>query len=82
MNTKETLLKSKDLRRSLTPEEAVLWTQLKSHKLNGSKWRKQHPIEPYILDFIAQAQSYVLSLTDKATTLFMVQEKMTSELNS
>ena len=51
MKTKETLLKSKELRKSLTPEEAILWTQLKAHKLNGSKWRKQHPIGPYILDF-------------------------------
>ena len=51
MKTKETLLKSKELRKCLTPEEAILWTQLKAHKLNGSKWRKQHPIGPYILDF-------------------------------
>ena len=50
-NRKEIIIKSKELRRNLTPEEAVLWTQLKSHKLNNSKWRKQHPIGSYILDF-------------------------------
>ena len=62
MNTKETLLKSKELRRCLTPEEAVLWTQLKSHKLNGSKWRKQHPIEPYILDFYCASAKLCIEL--------------------
>ena len=62
VKTEETLLKSKELRKSLTPEEAVLWTQLKSHKLNGSKWRKQHPIEPYILDFYCASAKIVIEL--------------------
>ena len=47
----ELLLKRKELRRTLTPEEAVLWTLLKAKRLDGSKWRKQHPIGNYILDF-------------------------------
>jgi very-short-patch-repair endonuclease len=70
MNTKETLLKSKDLRRSLTPEEAVLWTQLKSHKLNGSKWRKQHPIEPYILDFYCASAKLCIELDGQSHYTF------------
>ena len=51
MTKRETIIRSKELRKNLTPEEAVLWTQLKSQKLSNSKWRKQHPIGPYILDF-------------------------------
>ena len=45
------LLRRKELRQNLTPEEAVLWTQLKAKSIDGSKWRKQHPIANYILDF-------------------------------
>ena len=70
MNTKETLLKSKELRRCLTPEEAVLWTQLKSHKLNGSKWRKQHPIEPYILDFYCASAKLCIELDGQSHYTF------------
>jgi very-short-patch-repair endonuclease len=29
----------------------VLWTQLKGKTLDGSKWRKRHPVGNYILDF-------------------------------
>ena len=47
----ELLIRRKELRRNLTPEEAVLWTQLKAKGLDGSKWRKQHSVGNYILDF-------------------------------
>jgi very-short-patch-repair endonuclease len=31
--------------------EVLLWVQLKGARLDGLKFRKQHPIGPYILDF-------------------------------
>ncbi len=45
------LLIRKELRRNLTPEEAVLWTKMKSRNIKGYKWRRQHPVGCYILDF-------------------------------
>lgn len=39
------------LRNNLTPAEAVLWTQLKNAQLEGRKFRRQHSIGEYILDF-------------------------------
>ncbi len=39
------------LRRSLTPQELGLWLRLKNRQLGGFKFRRQHPIGPYILDF-------------------------------
>jgi very-short-patch-repair endonuclease len=41
----------KELRRSLTPAEAALWRCLQRSKLNGKKFRRQHSVGPYILDF-------------------------------
>ncbi len=38
------------MRRHLTPPEARLWRYLKGGNL-GAKFRRQHPIGPYILDF-------------------------------
>ena len=41
----------RELRRNLTPAEALLWTNLKESKLDGKKFRRQHGIGPYIADF-------------------------------
>jgi very-short-patch-repair endonuclease len=43
------------MRRHLTPPEARLWRCLKGAKLSGLKFRRQHPIGPYILDFYCVA---------------------------
>ena len=43
--------RARTMRRGLTPPEAQLWAQLKGRKLEGLKFRRQHPIGPYILDF-------------------------------
>jgi very-short-patch-repair endonuclease len=39
------------LRRNLTPAEALLWRNLKNAQLEGKKFRRQHGIGPYIVDF-------------------------------
>lgn len=39
------------LRHRLTPAEAYLWTFLKRSKLDGRKFRRQHSVGPFILDF-------------------------------
>jgi very-short-patch-repair endonuclease len=43
------------MRRALTPPEATLWLQLKGRGLEGWKFRRQHPVGPYILDFYCPA---------------------------
>jgi len=35
----------------MTPPEARLWQVLKGRQLGGLKFRRQHPIGPYVLDF-------------------------------
>jgi very-short-patch-repair endonuclease len=41
----------KYLRNSLTPAEAALWKALQSSKLAGKKFRRQHSIGNYVVDF-------------------------------
>ena len=43
--------RSRDLRRNQTDVERVLWRYLKARQVNGWRFRRQHPIEPYIADF-------------------------------
>jgi very-short-patch-repair endonuclease len=41
----------KELRSTLTPAEASLWKSLQRSQVNGKKFRRQHSVGPYILDF-------------------------------
>jgi very-short-patch-repair endonuclease len=41
----------KNLRKKVTPAEAVLWKYIKSEKLEGIKFRRQYSVNNYILDF-------------------------------
>lgn len=43
-------VRAREMRRALTPPEARLWTALKSQQM-GVRFRRQHPVGPYILDF-------------------------------
>ena len=41
----------KELRGSLTPAEATLWKSLQRSQVGGKKFRRQHSVGNYILDF-------------------------------
>jgi very-short-patch-repair endonuclease len=41
----------KKLRSSLTPAETALWKQLQNAQIEGKKFRRQHSIGPYVVDF-------------------------------
>ena len=43
--------RAQDLRRNMSPPEHLLWEQLKRRGLDGHKFRRQHPFDPYVLDF-------------------------------
>jgi len=43
--------KARILRKNQTPAESLLWSQLRSRQLSGFKFRRQHIIDNYILDF-------------------------------
>ena len=42
---------SKNLRKEQTPAEKLLWSNLRNRNLKGFKFRRQHPIKSYIVDF-------------------------------
>ena len=42
---------ARQLRRRLTPSELLLWAQLRDRRFDGLKFRRQHPIGPFVLDF-------------------------------
>ncbi|MES2722996.1 MAG: endonuclease domain-containing protein [Pseudomonadota bacterium] len=46
-----TLERAQDLRQTMSPPERILWNALSGRKMDGFKFRRQHPLEPYVLDF-------------------------------
>jgi very-short-patch-repair endonuclease len=61
-NKKEKKEFRKELRRSLTPAEAFLWNHLKQKKLERRKFRRQHSIEDFIVDFFCYEENLIIEL--------------------
>lgn len=56
------LQQARALRQSPTTAEHVLWRHLRNRQLAGTKFRRQHPLGPYILDFVCLAQGLVVEV--------------------
>ena len=54
------------LRSNLTPAEAVLWKRLQNRQLAGRKFRRQHSIGPYVLDFYCPRERLAVELDGAA----------------
>ncbi len=53
---------AKALRRNQTPAEELLWKILRSHKLDGLKFRRQHPLSWFIADFYCHELKLIIEL--------------------
>ena len=53
---------AKRLRKNLTPAEALLWSALKNKQLEGLRFRRQHPVGNFILDFYCPACRLVVEV--------------------
>ena len=63
INNKKILLTyRKFLRNNSTPAEIGLWTYIKNKQLSGRKFRRQHSIDNFILDFYCPAEKIAVEL--------------------
>ncbi|MBS1574553.1 MAG: endonuclease domain-containing protein [Bacteroidetes bacterium] len=53
---------SRELRQISTEAEKLLWSELRNRKLNGLKFRRQHPIDKYVADFYCHEKKLVIEL--------------------
>jgi very-short-patch-repair endonuclease len=53
---------ARELRNSATAAESRLWRHLRRRQLNGFKFRRQHPIGPFVCDFVCLEASVVVEL--------------------
>jgi very-short-patch-repair endonuclease len=50
------------LRREQTEAESLLWQNLRAKRLNGAKFRRQHPIGDHIVDFCCLRHQLVIEI--------------------
>ena len=53
---------ARKLRRQQTDVETKLWMRLRDRQLCGAKFRRQHPVGPYIADFCCVERALVVEL--------------------
>jgi very-short-patch-repair endonuclease len=53
------------LRKHPTRAEDILWTQLRGSRFEGAKFRRQVPIDRYVVDFYCHAAKLVVELDGK-----------------
>jgi very-short-patch-repair endonuclease len=73
----------RELRRKQTDAESILWAKLRNSRLDGVKFRRQHPVGNYVVDFISldtlliieidggQHNDPVKIIEDEVRTLFL-----------
>jgi len=63
---KQSSVFARDLRKNMSEAEHKLWAHLRMKNLNGYRFRRQHPIGPYIADFVCVREKLVVEV-DGAT---------------
>ena len=56
----------KNLRKNMTEAEVILWSKLRLKEQHGVRFRRQHPVGPYIADFACVAAKLIVEV-DGAT---------------
>ncbi|MEM8928135.1 MAG: DUF559 domain-containing protein [Bacteroidota bacterium] len=65
----------KYLRQNLTLAEALLWKQVQHKKLEARKFRRQHGIDNYIVDFYCTSEKLIIALDGEVQQNPIAQEK-------
>ncbi len=65
MAKRETIVKARRLRRAMTKPEIALWSVLRGRP-SGLKFRRQHPIGPFVLDFYCPAAGVAIEVDGMA----------------
>jgi len=58
----QTLTSARSLRTAGTDAECKLWYHLRARRLGGFKFRRQHPLPPYVADFYCEGLKLVIEV--------------------
>jgi very-short-patch-repair endonuclease len=71
---KDLVKKARALRRRMSTAEIILWTKLRSRKIDGYKFRRQQPIYDYIVDFYCHELMLVIEVDGEIHSLKEIKE--------
>ena len=54
--------KARELRNNMTPQERKIWQLLRNKSVLNLKFRRQYPIENYIVDFICNEKNLIIEI--------------------
>jgi very-short-patch-repair endonuclease len=54
--------RARTLRQIETPPEDLLWLALRNGQIGGMKFRRQHPVGPYVVDFFCHSAKLVVEV--------------------
>lgn len=58
----ETKTRARALRRDGSRAERICWELLRAHRMDGLKFRRQHPIGPYFADFACASRKLIIEI--------------------
>jgi type I restriction enzyme M protein len=53
---------ARNFRKHPTVPENILWSALRNHRMGGVKFRRQHPVDQFILDFFCREKSIAIEI--------------------
>ena len=56
------IVRARELRRDSSKAERVCWELLRAHRMDGIKFRRQHPIGRYFADFACVSRKLVIEI--------------------
>jgi very-short-patch-repair endonuclease len=60
------VIRAREMRREMTPEEKILWESLRANRLGGLRFRRQQIIDGFIVDFYCHAAGLVVEVDSAA----------------
>jgi very-short-patch-repair endonuclease len=60
--------RARTLRKNPSDAEYKLWQELRLRQLDGMRFRRQHPIGPYIVDFVCLAKRLIIEVDGEQHT--------------
>lgn len=75
MGNSDRIRKARELRNNMTLAEILLWSELRSKKVEGYKFRRQQPIFDYITDFYCHELKLIIEVDGEIHSLSEQAEK-------
>ena len=66
---------ARKLRRNMTDAERILWKYLRAKRFKSCKFRRQHPIGPYIADFVCIERKLVIEVDGGQHAIYVEEDQ-------